>query len=528
MAAYDFLIVGAGSAGSVLADRLSESGKHSVCLLEAGAGGNHIFLKVPAGWAATFHNPKFDWGYSTEPEPELNNRQIYWPRGYGLGGSSGINGMIYIRGHALDFDLWAQAGAKGWSYEEVLPYFIKAEKNQRLGDEFHGTDGPLHVQDVRDGRSIHDAFLDGAEQSGLPKNSDFNGADQTGVGYYQFTQHNGSRWSTAAAYLDRAKGRSNLTIETHALATKIIFQGNKATGVRISQKGKQREISAQHVVLCGGAINTPQLLELSGVGDEALLKSLGIDVVHHLPDVGEHVQDHLLSRLVYGTYPETSINREVQGWRLGLAAMNWFFRRQGPLTTGSAPVGGFAHTVEGLQAPDVQFFFASGATLYNARGRIKAMGVPAITGALDQSRPESRGTIHIKSTDPTVHPEIHANYLSTELDRITMVKGTRIMAKVFESEAMQPFITERMTPAPDFDLNDDEALLAHIRDDATTSYHPTSSCAIGKVVDPKLRIYGLDGISVADASVMPAVVSGNTNAACIMIGEKAADLLLQR
>ena len=518
---YDYLIVGAGSAGCVLANRLSADGRSRVCLLEAGGSARHPYVRVPSGWAATFRNRSFDWGYSTEPEPQLNNRRIYWPRGLGLGGSSAINGMIYIRGHAIDFDRWAQAGAEGWSYEEVLPYFRKAERQERLTDEFHGGDGPLHVQDVRDQRGIHDAFVESMETLGLPRNEDFNGADQTGTGYYQFTQRNGSRWSSADAYLTDARKRHNLTIETHALAQKVLFDGTKATGVRIRQNTHERDIRANHIVLCGGAINTPQLLELSGVGDAKRLKPLGIEMVHHLPDVGEHLQDHLIAKVVYGTHPETSINREVRGVRLGLAALNWFFRRKGPLTTGSAPVGGFASTRDDIDAPDVQFFFASGATLYNTQGKIQALPLPAITGAMDQSRPESRGSLHITSTRPEDHPQIHANYLDTELDRITMVRGVRLMARMFEGKPMQPFVTGRMMPGENVDMDDDDAVLEHIREDATTGYHPTSTCAIGKVVDPALSVYGLAGLSIADASVMPAVVSGNTNAACIMIGEKS-------
>jgi len=522
---YDVVIVGAGSAGCALADRLSEDGRRRVCLLEAGGSTRHPLVRIPAGWAATFNHREFDWGYTTEPEPGLDGRPVYWPRGLGLGGSSAINGMIYIRGHAIDFERWAQAGAEGWSYEDVLPYFRRAERQQMHHDEFHGTSGPLHVQDTRDPRDIHEAFIAAMTSLGLPRNADFNGADQTGAGYYQFTQRAGSRWSAADAYLQRARSRANLRIETHALALKILFDGTQATGVRIRQHGKDRNIRARHVVLSGGAINSPQLLELSGVGDPNRLRELGIEVVHALPDVGEHLQDHVLSKIVYGTHESTSINREVQGWRLGLSAMNWFFRRRGPLSAGSALCGGFGYTREGIEAPDVQFFFASGATLFNANGKIKALPIPAITCAVDQSRPESRGSVHIRSARPDDPPEIRANYLATELDRATMLRGLRMIERIFTADAMKPYITFRMSPAPDFDMNDDAALLSFLRSDAGTAYHPTSTCAIGKVVDARLRVHGIRGLRVADASVMPHIVSGNTNAAAIMIGEKAADLL---
>lgn len=524
---FDFLIVGAGSAGCVLADRLSESGKHSVCLLEAGSTNNHPFIRVPAGWAATFRNPQFDWGYETEPEPELEGRRIYWPRGLGLGGSSAINGMVYIRGHALDFENWAQAGATGWSYQDVLPFFKKAERQQTHLDEFHGSKGPLHVQGVKDTRDIHDAFISAAVDTGLPINQDFNGADQVGVGYYQFNQRNGVRWSSADAYLRGTARRKNLTVETQAFAQRILFEGRRASGVRILQRGRERTIDARRIILCGGAINSPQLLELSGVGDADRLTSLNIPVVHHLPEVGENLQDHVLTKVVYGTHAGSSINREVQGWRLAVSALNWLVRRQGPLSTGSAPCGGFGYTREGIEAPDVQFFFASGATLYNAHGKIQALPRPAITGAVDQSRPESRGSVHIRSARPADKPEIRANYLSTELDRTTMVRGLRMVAQIFERDSLRPYITGRLSPSSELDINEDDAVLDYIRGDAGTGYHPTSTCAIGKVVDPQLSVYGIDNLCVADASVMPSVVSGNTNAATIMIGEKAADLLLQ-
>ena len=523
---FDYLIVGAGSAGCVLADRLTTSGRHKVCLLEAGGSNRHPLIRVPAGYAATYHNPRFDWGYRTCPEPELGGRCVYWPRGLGLGGSSAINGMIYIRGHAVDYRRWAQAGAHGWSYEDVLPYFKKAECQERLDNEYHGTAGPLHVQDSRDRRSIHDAFIHAATELGMPRNPDFNGDDQAGAGYYQFNQRNGARWSSSDAYLSRASKRHNLRIETEAFAYQIVFDGKRAAGVKYSQNRRDKVADARHVVLCGGAINTPQLLELSGIGDSERLRNLGIPVVHHLPDVGENLQDHALAKVVYGSHAATSINREVQGWRLGVAAAKWFFRRQGPLSMGSAPCGGFAYTRDDIEAPDIQFLFASGATLYNTKGKIQALPVPAITCAVYQIRPESTGSVHIKSTNPSDLPEIQANYLSSDLDQTTLVRGLRLVAQIFEQKSMEPYTTNRLSPHERFDLDDDVALLAYIRADAGSAYHPTSTCAIGKVVDPKLSVYGIEALSVADASVMPNIVSGNTHAACVMIGEKASDLLL--
>ncbi len=525
---YDYVIVGAGSAGCVLANRLSADAAKSVCLLEAGGGHRSPMLHIPAGWATNFNNPKYDWGYTTAPEPELNERQIYWPRGKVLGGSSAINGMVYIRGVPRDFADWTQAGAVGWSWEEVLPYFRKAENQQTHNNDLHGTEGPQHVQDVRDKRPIHDTFLQAMQAVGIPANPDFNGADQAGCGYYQFTQHNGRRWSTASAYLDPVRQRKNLTIMTQARAERVEFEGKTACGVRIRRRGEIELIRGRHIILCGGAVNSPQLLELSGVGDGERLHTLGIPVVHNAPDVGEHLQDHVLAKVVYGTHADQSINREVQGWRLLPTALKWLLQRRGPLTTGSAPVGGFWYTREGLDIPDVQIHFASGATLYNNEGRIRAMEEPAMTAVVNQNRPASRGSIHIRTGEPSHAPEIQANYLSAESDQVTLIRGVRLLLDIFAAEPLAPYLTARISPAADADLATDEAMLEYIREDASTVYHPTSTCAIGRVVDSNLRVIGVEGLSVADASVMPYVVSGNTNAATIMVAEKASDLLLQR
>ncbi len=522
----DFLIVGAGSAGCVMADRLSENPRNRVVLLEAGGNDWHPFLHIPAGWATNFNNPNFDWGYETEPEPHLNGRRVYWPRGKVLGGSSAINGMIYVRGVPLDFERWAQAGAVGWSWDEVLPYFRRAEQQETHRDELHGSYGPLHVQDVRDRRNVHDAFIRAMGDVGIPYNADFNGRDQAGAGFYQFTQRNGKRWSTASAYLRQARKRPNLRVVTRAHTQQVLFDGNRATGVSVLRGGSAETYRARTVILCGGAINSPQLLELSGVGDAERLNRLGIRVVHDNPEVGENLQDHAFAKVVCGTHAETSINREVQGLRLVPTALKWLLKRDGPLTTGSAPVGGFWYTREGLDAPDVQFHFASGATLYNQNGRIRPLPVPAMTGIANQSRPESRGHLHIESPNPMDNPRIQANYLAAELDRETLLAGVRQVIDMFEAPSMRSFVTRRMSPAPDLDVSSDDELLDYIRGDATTTYHPTSTCAIGKVVDPDLKVRGVEGLYVVDASVMPYVVSGNTNAATIMVAEKAADGLL--
>lgn len=524
---FDYIIVGAGSAGCVLANRLSADPDIRVCLLEAGGHHRSPLLHIPAGWAANINNPKYDWRYHTNAEPELNDREIAWPRGKVLGGSSAINGMIYIRGVPRDFADWSQAGAVGWSWEDVLPYFLKAESHQTHHNDLHGTEGPLQVADVRDKREIHDVFLSAMQETGIPANDDFNGENQAGCGYYQFTQNNGRRWSTATAYLDLVRSRKNLTVLTDAKVERIEFQNNKAQGVRVKRSGNSQLINAPEVLLCGGTINSPHLLELSGIGQGERLHTLGIPVLHNSAHVGENLQDHVMAKVIYDTSPTHSINREVQGLRLVPTALKWLLARNGPLTTGSAPVGGFWYTREGLEVPDVQIHFASGSTLHNNEGKIRATQVPAMTAVVNQNRPESTGSIHIRTNHAGDAPEIQANYLSAEADRQCLMRGVRMLLEIFEQESLTPFLTQRITPEAAVDASDDDALLEFIRQDASTVYHPTSTCAIGKVVDPNLRVIGVEGLSIADASVMPVVVSGNTNAATIMVAEKAADILLR-
>ena len=527
MTQFDYVIVGAGSAGCVLANRLSQDPNKKVCLLEAGGGNRSPLLHIPAGWATNFNNPRVDWGYSTEPEGELNNRRIYWPRGKVLGGSSAINGMVYIRGNARDFEDWSQLGAVGWGFDDVLPYFIKAERQQTHDDPLHGRDGPLYVEDVRDPRSADEVFLHAMEAAGIPRTSDFNGSQQAGSGHYQFTQHAGRRWSAATAYLSPVRSRKNLQVLTHALVEKIVFSGKRATGVVINRAVRKESIEGAQIVLSGGAINSPQLLELSGVGQHSRLQKLGIPVVHDAPQVGENLQDHLLCKVVYGTQPQHSINREVQGLRLLPTALKWFLARRGPLTSGSAPVGGFWHTREGLEVPDVQIHFASGATLYNAAGKIQPAKQPAMTAVVNQNRPQSRGSVHIGSAAVADAPLIQANYLSAAEDQRCLTAGVRMLLNIFQQPPLQPYLTGRLAPGATLDSESDEQLLAYIREEASTTYHPTSTCAIGRVVDENLHVFGVQGLAVVDASVMPAVVSGNTNAATIMIAEKAAAMWLK-
>ena len=523
---YDTIIIGAGSAGCVLANRLSADPNRSLLLVESGSSNYHPLLQVPAGWASTFRNSKFDWGYSTDSEQELHGRKVYWPRGRVLGGSSSINGMIYIRGIPADFDRWTQVGAVGWDYSDVLPYFRKAEAQERCMDEYHGHEGPLHVQDVRDRRKADDFFLKGMNEIGIPRNDDFNGEKQAGCGYYQLTQRNGRRWSAANAYLDPVKNRPNLHIRTRTTAQRITFNDRTVKGVVLSNaKQGDYEVGARQVIISAGSVNSPQLLELSGIGNASRLQGLGIKVLMDQPEVGENLQDHLMTKVVYGTLKSNSINREVLGWRLLPTSIRWLLFRSGALTNGSATAGGFWFSRSGLVAPDIQIHFASGATLHNNKGRIRALDSPAITAVVGQSRPESTGSVHITKNRANVPPLIKANYLSSEIARRTVVDGLRLLIKIFESKSMSSVVTRRVSPQ--INIDSDTELLDYIRSAAITSYHPTSTCRIGSVVDNDLRVYGVHGLSVVDASIMPYVVSGNTNAATIMIAEKAANKHLE-
>ncbi len=525
----DFIIIGAGSAGCVLANRLSADGQTRVLLLEAGPRDLNPWLHIPLGYGKLFGNHRLNWMYQTEPESELGGRRIYQPRGKVLGGSSAVNGLIYMRGQAADYNAWRQKGNSGWGYDDVLPYFRRAEDNERGGDPWHGAGGPLAVSNPRDGsHPLAEAFIDACKIHGILRNDDFNGAAQEGAGYFQTTSRGGIRCSAATAYLRPARRRRNLRILTGAQAARILFDGNRAVGVAYHRAGQDHEARAcAEVILCGGAINSPQLLELSGIGDGQRLQKLGISTRIHRPQVGENLQDHFQVRLVMRARRPVTINdayRTLWG-RIGMG-LRYAATRRGPLSVSAGIAGAFFRSRTGLETPDIQVHFvpfstdAMGAALHPYSG---------FTASICPLRPESRGSVHSVSPDPFIAPEIRANYLSTTGDRLTVVNALKRLRAILAADPMMRVADREMIPGPETD--GDNALLAYARKTGSTIYHPTCTCAMGPgddaVVTPDLRVRGIDGLRVVDGSIMPDLVSGNTNAPIIMIAEKAADMILK-
>ncbi|HUK06561.1 MAG TPA: choline dehydrogenase [Stellaceae bacterium] len=525
---FDFIVVGAGSAGAVLAARLTESGRHRVLLLEAGGEDRHFWIHVPIGYGKLFTDPRVNWMYQTAPEPELNNRSIAQPRGKVLGGSSSINGLLYIRGQRQDFDHWRQLGNVGWSYEDVLPYFKRSEAQCRGGDELHGADGPLSVSDQVEPHEICDAFIKACEEVGIPRNDDFNGATQEGAGYFQTTMRNGRRWSTARAYLKPARKRANLAVVTGAHTARVVFEGNAAVGVEYFHRGQLVAARARgEVILAAGAFGSPQLLQLSGLGPAALLRERGVPVLRDMPGVGEDLQDHLQARILYRVTRPITINDAVNRFDRRIAAgLKYFLFRRGPMAVSAGYAGGFFRTDPRLETPDVQ----SHLLLFSTDKPGGALHpFPGMTASICQLRPESRGYVRIKSAEPREAPEIRLNYLATEDDKRTMIAGLRLLRRVMAAPALRPYVAEERDPGPA--TESDAQWLDFVRARGTTIFHPTTSCRMGiddrAVVDPELRVKGVGKLRVVDASVMPSVVSGNTNAATIMIAEKAAELMLR-
>jgi choline dehydrogenase len=525
---FDYIIVGAGSAGCVLANRLSADGKNSVLLLEAGPKDRNIWIHVPLGYGRLFKAKSVNWMYQTEPEPELGGRTVFQPRGKVLGGSSSINGLLYVRGQHEDYDRWRQRGNEGWGYEDVLPYFKKAEHQQRGPDDFHGVGGPLPVSDLGHVDPLSAAFIAAAAETGIPKNPDFNGATQEGAGYFQTTTRYGRRASTAVAYLRPAKARDNLHIETSALAQRVVFNGRRAEAVQYRKQGSLRTARARkEVLVCGGAYNSPQLLQLSGVGPAELLRKHGIDVVFDAPGVGHDLQDHLQVRVVMRCSQRMTLNDVINSpSRRILAGLRYAALRTGPLSIAAGTSGAFFKTNPRLSTPDIQIHFLPFST--DKMGE-KLHLFSGFSASVCQLRPESRGSLRIRSADPAAPPEIRINYLSTEVDRTTNVEGLKMLRKILQAPALRPYVVDEVDPG--IKVTTDEELLDYCRQRGSTIYHPTSTCRMGAdplaVVDQRLRVRGLEGLRVVDASVMPDLVSGNTNAAIIMIAEKASDMILQ-
>ncbi len=523
---FDFIVVGAGSAGCVLANRLTESGRYRVLLIEAGGRDRSPWIHIPLGYAKLFTNPKVNWLYKSEPEPELDNRQIIQPRGKVLGGTSSINGLLYVRGQTQDFDHWRQLGNSGWSFEDLLPYFRRAEDQQRGADDFHGAGGPLAVSDVEP-HPLCEAFVDASVQAGFPRNDDFNGADQEGAGYFQLTARNGRRCSTAVGYLRAARRRANLSIVANALTTRVLFSSRRATGVEYRLGNETHCAHAEgEVILAGGAFNSPQLLQLSGIGPAALLRQHGIDVVADMPGVGADLQDHLQVRFQYRCTEPITMNDVVNSLhRRVFEGLRYALSRKGMLAIGAGYAGAFLRTSPNVATPDIQLHLI----IFSAETiGYKLHPFPGFIISACQLRPDSRGFVRIKSADPAAAPAIQPCYLSAPSDRETMIAGMKVVRRIMAQPAISRYVAEERLPGPQ--CTSDADMLAYLRATATTIFHPTSTCRMGHdpnaVVDERLRVRGFDRLRVIDGSIMPTVVSGNTNAAIVMIGEKGADMIL--
>lgn len=527
---FDFIVVGAGSAGCAIASRLSENANHSVLLIEAGKKDGSIKIDMPAMISKVVPPNDLNWNYWTEPQANLSGRKLFWPRGKVLGGSSAINGMLYVRGNARDYDEWAQLGCYGWSYDDVLPYFKKSEGSDRKPDDFHNDTGPLLTTQHTSEHPLNKAFLNAASEMDLPYSDDFNGAEQEGVGWYDQTIRGGRRQTAAQAYLRMAEKRPNLTIITGAQVRRIKLKGKRATGVSVSRKGKTETWSAaKEVILSGGAINSPQLLQLSGIGDPDDIMSVGLPLMHELGGVGKNMQDHLDVTMYAHLKDPISYMRYKAPHRAIVELSKWFLRRPGVMSDCVTPVGAFLKTDPALERPDIQFHI-----ILAMASQPHGFADPTEHGFgihMCQLRPHSRGTIGLASDNPLAPAKINPNYLAAPEDVRVMREGVKLVRTLMQQPALAAYIEKEATPWQEIDADDDAAIEQVIRAHAETIYHPVGTCAMGprensnSVVDPELKVIGISGLRVADASVMPRLIGGNTNAPTIMIAEKCADLI---
>ncbi len=521
----DYLVIGAGSAGCVVAARLSETGAR-VMLLEAGPKDRHPWIHIPAGMLKLLQNQSLmNWGYVAEPQPGVNDREIRWPRGRTLGGTSSINGMLYVRGNPSDFDIWAQMGCRGWSYAEVLPFFRKSETYRNGGDpEFRGTDGPLQVEDYRTILPLTHRFIEAAQQAGHPFRKDLNGEEQEGVGYSQMTRVGRWRGSTARTYLRGAGDR--VRVETEAQVSRLLFDGRRCIGAEFRQGGAMRRIIVtREVILCGGAVNSPHVLQMSGIGPAEHLRSLGIEVLADMPAVGANLQDHYVSRVQHRVKDSLSTNQLARGIRLAGEVARFFLRGNGALTFGVTTAQVFARSREGLASPDLQLLFTPASYALGQFGVLEKE--PGMTCAICPVKPDSRGTVMARSADPFEKPAIRPNYLSARSDQALLAAGIRMVREIFAQPAIAQHSVQEILPGPG--VTSDDEILAFNRQYGTTIYHPVGTCRMGEgpdaVVDSRLRVHGFAGLRVIDASVMPTLTTGNTNAPTIMIGEKGAAMI---
>jgi choline dehydrogenase-like flavoprotein len=527
---FDYIVTGAGSAGCVVAARLSESGKYRVLLLEAGGEDRNFWIHVPMGFSQVYANPRVNWMYESEPEAQLNGRSLYQPRGKVLGGTSSINGMVYMRGNAADYDEWRQRGCTGWDWDSVLPYFKKAEHQERGANDFHGVGGPLRVSDQPFHTELSRRLVEAAMQAGLPPIEDFNDGRQEGAGYFQSTTGHRRRWSTATAYLRPARNRPNLVVRTNAHAARIDIEDGRAVGVSyMNGRTPQTARARGEVIVAGGVFNSPQLLQLSGIGPGSLLQERGIPVIRDMPAVGNHMQDHFYVRLAYRCTRPITMNELANSLpRKAIALAQWVLFRSGPLSGNGVTAGAFARSDPRLERPDLQFNFSPWSYASRDRRGAVAHPFPGFSLSAVHLRPDSRGSVLIKSPDPLAPPAIRFNFLQTQSDLQALTAGMRLARKFTQQPALAPYVAEEIIPGPS--TNTDADFEANIRQNANSNLHPVGTCRMGpdgdSVVDPRLRVHGVIGLRVADAAIMPTVPAGNTNAPTIMIGEKAADMIL--